>query len=257
MEFNRPMYYLKKIVKRLIRAFGLDLHRLSTDSNSTFQLLKGLEHFDIDLVFDIGANTGQFASELRDVGYQGRIVSFEPLSDASEMLSARAGHDAKWEVHGRGAIGDYDGEIEINVSANSVSSSVLPMLEAHSSAAVDSVYVASEKVAIYRLDSVAPEYLSANSRYFLKIDAQGFESQVLDGATDTLANARGVLCELSLVQLYDGQQLWQDMIQRFEQEGFTLWSILKGFTDPRDGRTLQVDAIFFRDLELTGSQLSN
>lgn len=174
-------------------------------------------------------------------------MSFEPLSEAFELLSARAERDAGWRVHQRGAIGDYDGEIEINVSGNSVSSSVLPMLEAHLSAAVDSAYVATEKVPIVRLDTVAPEYLAKTRRHFLKIDTQGFEWQVLDGARDTLTRAQGVLCELSLVPLYEGQRLWRDMIQRLEAAGLTLWAIQPGFTDPRDGRTLQVDAIFFRE----------
>jgi len=150
-------------------------------------------------------------------------------------------------VHRCGAIGDYGGEIEINISGNSVSSSVLPMMEAHATAAADSAYVASNKVPIYRLDSIASEYLSGTNDPIINIDTQGFEWQVLDGATETLARAQGVLCELSLVPLYVGQHLWLDIIQRLENEGFTLWSIQLGFTDSRAGRTLQIDAVFFRD----------
>lgn len=234
-------------VKRLINAAGFDLRRLSPSANPTYQLLKGLDHFNIDLVLDVGANIGQFASGLRSVGFNGNIVSFEPLSDAYKLLSARAERDAKWQVHSRGAIGDYDGEVEINISGNSVSSSVLPMLEAHSAAAMQSAYVASETVPIFKLDTIVSEYLSGSNRCFLKIDAQGFEWQVLDGASETLVRAQGVLCELSLVPLYEGQRLWLDLIKRLENAGLVLWSIQKGFTDPRDGRTLQVDAIFFRD----------
>ena len=239
----------KWYLQRLIHAAGFDLRRLTPNTSSPYQLLKGLNRFKVDLVLDVGANIGQFASELRSVGFKGNIVSFEPLSDAYKLLSARAERDAKWQVHGRGAVGDYDGEIEINISGNSVSSSVLPMTEAHSSAAANSAYVASEKVSIAKLDTIASEYLSTASRPFLKIDAQGFESQVLDGAREALAQAQGVLCELSLVPLYEGQRLWLDMIERLESAGFTLWSIQKGFTDPRDGKTLQVDAIFFRETE--------
>ena len=240
---------LKKSLKRLINTAGFELRRLKPKTNSAYQLLIGLKRFDIDLVFDVGANGGQFASGLRDVGYLEQIVSFEPLSAASQSLSACAAGDAKWQVHQRGAIGDFDGEIEINVAGNSVSSSVLPMMEAHASASVKSAYVGSEKVPIFRLDSVTPGYMSATSRAFLKIDTQGFEWQVLDGASETLASAQGILCELSLVPLYEGQRLWLDMIKRIEHEGFTLWALQPGFTDPRDGRTLQADAIFFRDPE--------
>jgi FkbM family methyltransferase len=237
---------LKNIIKSSIQALGFDIRRLTPDSNPFLQIRKGMEQFDIDLVFDIGANTGQFASELRLIGYKGRMVSFEPLSVAHRELMQKPNRDSQWQIHPRTAIGDFDGEIEINIAGNSVSSSVLPMLESHAAAAVDSVYLAKEKVPIYRLDSIASNYLTGKENLLIKIDTQGFEWQVLDGAKETLQFARGVLCELSLVPLYEGGKLWLEMIERLNSEGFTLWAIQKGFTDPRDGRTLQVDAIFFR-----------
>ena len=107
-------------------------------------------------------------------------------------------------------------------------------------------YIGSEKVAITQLDSVVSDYITPSSRTFIKIDTQGFEWQVLDGASETLKNAQGVLCEMSLVPLYEGQKLWMEMLKRLESEGFTLWAIQRGFTDPRDGRSLQMDAIFYR-----------
>jgi len=238
---------LKKFIKGCLYKFGLDLHWLTADSNPAFQLLKGLDRFGVDLVLDVGANTGQFASELRAIGYKGRIVSFEPLSDAYQTLTALAAKDPGWTVHRRCAIGDFDGEVEINIAGNSVSSSILPMLNSHSSAAEGSAYIGSERVSINRLDSVASSYIQRSRSYFIKIDTQGFEWQVLDGGEETLAKALGVLCELSLIPLYEGQRLWMDMLQRLEAEGFTLWAIQKGYIDPRDGRTLQVDAIFFRE----------
>ena len=237
---------MKKFVKKLVRSTGFDLHRLSVSSNPNFQLLKGLQRFGVDLVFDIGANTGQFASELRSIGFCGAIVSFEPLPDAYQTLATNAAGDSLWQVPSRSAVGDLDGEIDINIAGNSVSSSILPMLEAHSLAAEGSAYVGSVKTPIVKLDTVSSQYISHAIRYFIKIDTQGFEWQVLDGARETLKNAQGVLCELSLVPLYDGQQPWTAMLDRLKSEGFTLWSIQPGFSDPRDGRTLQVDAIFFR-----------
>ena len=119
-------------------------------------------------------------------------------------------------------------------------------MESHASAAPESAYVSAEKVPIFRLDTVATPYLEKARNPFLKIDTQGYEWHVLDGASAIVPRMRGVLCELSLVPLYEGQRLWLEIIRRLEHEGFTLWSIQMGFTDPRDGRTLQVDAIFFR-----------
>ena len=236
----------KDHIRSVIHSAGYDIHRLSADSNPSFQLLKALKRFNVDLIFDIGANVGQFSSDLRSVGYKGKFVSFEPLSVAHRTLVESARRDETWLIHSRGAIGERDGEIEIHIAGNSVSSSVLNMLDAHSSSADGSAYVETERTPISKLDTVAPSYLAGINRPFLKIDTQGYEWQVLDGAVETLSRVCGVLCELSLIPLYEDQRLWMDMIRRLEGEGFTLWSIQKGFTDARDGRTLQIDAVFFR-----------
>jgi FkbM family methyltransferase len=237
---------LKKSIKSLFNAVGFDLHRLSPSSSLSFRLLKTMNQFEVDLVFDIGGNVGQFASELRLLGYEGELISFEPLSLAHNILSKVSIRDPRWHVHSRCAIGDYNGEIKINIAGNSVSSSVLPMLDSHSSAAEGSAYVSAEMVPVFMLDSLAPEYLVKSHRPFLKIDAQGFEWQILEGARKTLPHIKGILCELSLLPLYEGQRLWLDMIRRLEREGFTLWAIREGFTDPSNGRMLQIDATFFR-----------
>lgn len=237
---------MKNAVRKIIRNMGWDLHRFSPSGSSEMQLLKSLEQAQINTIFDIGANTGQFSSGIRTIGFGGKIVSFEPLSSARKKLLQLSNEDKDWLVHERAAVGDIDDEIEINIAGNSVSSSVLPMLESHSSAAVGSAYVSSERVPIVRLDSVASHYLQPNSNLFIKIDTQGFEWQVLDGASETLKLAKGLLCELSFVPLYDGQRLWRDIIDRLEAEGFVLWALQKGFTDPRTGQSLQMDGIFLR-----------
>ena len=225
---------------------GYDCHQLNRDVFSNYQLAYYLNQHNINIVFDIGANIGQFAQELRSTKFFGNIVSFEPLSDAHNQLVNIAMNDDKWLVHARGAIGDFAGQIQINVAGNSVSSSVLPMLDAHSSAALGSAYISSETTPISTLDSVSSVYLKENSRLFIKIDTQGYEWQVLEGAEETLKLACGLHLELSLVPLYGGQRLWRDIIERLDLEGFDIWNINKGFTDSRNGRVLQIDATFFR-----------
>jgi FkbM family methyltransferase len=240
------MWSPKKVVQDVMLAAGYQVQRTNVRNNPAYQLAKTLQHFNIDCVFDVGANVGQFASELRSVGFAGRIVSFEPLSAAHEILAHAARHDAGWVIHPRCAIGDHDGTATINIAGNSVSSSLLPILESHVVAASAAAYVSAEQSPLRRLDSVAGAYLGAAARPFLKIDTQGYEWQVLDGAVDTLPRIQGILCEMSLVPLYEGQRLWKDMLSRLERSGFTLWSIQRGFIDPHDGRSLQVDAAFVR-----------
>lgn len=237
---------MKRFIKRIIRTLGWDLHRFTPSSDPSNQLLAALEHTNINTIFDIGANVGQFSLNLRAAGFKGKIVSFEPTSCAYPLLLKKAELDSKWFVHSRNAIGDKDGITKINISGNSVSSSILPMLDSHISAAQDSNYLASEKITIARLDSISEQYLTENSNLFLKIDTQGYEWQVLDGAPETLKKTKGILIELSLVPLYEGQKLWCEIISRLKKEGFKLWTLQPGFTDPRTGQSLQMDAIFLR-----------
>ena len=178
---------------------------------------------DIDLVLDVDANTGQFAKSLRLTGYTSTIVSFEPLSQAHAQLVLAASDDASWHVGDRCAIDESYSSIEINVAGNSVSSSVLPMLECHSSAAVGSAYISKEATTMNRLDAVAAQYVSNARNPFVKIDFHGFEWQVLNGAPETLARTRGIVIELSLVPLYSGQRRWREVVDRLELEGFALW----------------------------------
>ena len=215
-------------------------------SSPTRQIVASLREFKIDLVLDVGANSGQFATGLRGAGYSGNIVSFEPLAEAhSELLRASA-NDGKWHVSPRCALGDHDGTAEINIAGNSVSSSVLPMLDSHVAAAPASAYVGKESVPLTRFDTVAPKLLTGFDNPFLKIDTQGFEWAVLDGAGDLLSDMRGVLLELSLIPLYEDQHLWRDIIDRMESHGFALWALQPEFIEPDNARTLQANGVFYR-----------
>jgi len=246
---------IESVIRKAFRKVGLGIHRYtppvppappSRPARPFPRLVTSLQSFGVDLVLDVGANRGQFASQIRQGGYSGNIVSFEPLSEAHGNLSQASGGDARWKVYPRCALGDHDGEVEINIAGNSLSSSILPMLETHRSAAPESIYQGKEVVPVKTIDSVTKSYLKKSHAPFLKIDTQGFEWQVLDGARETLPQIRGVLLELSLVPLYDGQHLWREIIERLEAAGFLLWAFEPVFHDPHDGRTLQVDGVFFR-----------
>jgi FkbM family methyltransferase len=236
---------LSTAINNILGKMGLEVRRLKNVSSAA-QLVSSLRKFDIDLVLDVGANKGQFALDIRQYGYAGRIVSFEPLSQAHGQLLRSSAGDTMWDAYPRCALGDHNGEVEINIAGNSESSSILPMLESHRSAAPESAYQGKEIVPINTLDAVAGQYLKDARAPFLKIDTQGFEWHVLDGARDILPHIKGILVELSLVPLYEGQHLWRDVIDRLETAGFTLWAFQPVFSDRSQGRSLQVDGIFYR-----------
>ena len=240
-----------RAIKQMLKVAGIEARRFHPGSSPLARQMTAFHHFNIDVVFDIGANEGQFARELRAGGYSRTIVSFEPLSSAHARLLQASATDKAWHVQPRCAVGDRVGEIELNISGNSVSSSVLPMLSAHRDAAPQSSYQGRESTPLVTLDSVASPYLHGAQAPFLKIDTQGYEWQVLDGARDILPRVSGIQIELSLVPLYDGQRLWRDCIERLEADGFQLWSLSPEFVDPATGRTLQWDGLFFRPRSYT------
>ena len=169
------------------------------------QLVAVLERFGITCVLDVGANAGQYGALLREWGYRGRIVSFEPQAGAHAALERRAAADPAWQVAPRMALGERDGEVEIEVSAESDMSSILPQ-----SALLRRVSPSSAVVG--KRDGAAPAsrrrrrtYLNADDRVFLKIDTQGYEAEVLAGAGGCSTRLAGIQLEMSLVPLLRGR----------------------------------------------------
>lgn len=206
------------------------------------RLLGGL---DVGVVIDVGANEGQFGRDLRAMGYTGRIISVEPLTGPFLRLAGAARRDPAWTtVHAAAA--DSLGELTIHVAGNSVSSSPLGMLPAHSSADPQSVYIADEEVTATTVDALVRAHHVDPAKALLKIDVQGFEASVLAGATENLAGFAAVQLELSLVHLYEGQVLMPELVDRLAGLGFELWILMPEFSDRATGRTLQCDGVFVR-----------
>ncbi|MHB8637151.1 MAG: FkbM family methyltransferase [Fimbriimonadaceae bacterium] len=232
------------------RRINLALQAVGIEPPSRRQLRFGriLHSASIDVILDIGANTGSFAVSTRHSGYRGLLVSFEPLEEAHRILVKAAANDPLWLVAPRIALGREDGETVIHVSANSVSSSLLPMADAHVNAAPESKYVGDDKVLVRRLDEVAKELVPdvASKGLMLKIDTQGYEFPVLEGSKELLEHTRVIQLELSLTELYEGQSLiWEvmDFLRKYE---FELWMISEEFVNEQSGRLLQVDGLFVK-----------
>lgn len=238
---------IEKFVRRSANRFGLDIRRHHPDATSSARLSRAMSKHGIDLLIDVGANVGQFAQSMRDAGYKNSIVSFEPIETAHAELVRRSGRDNRWKIAPPMAVGDQDGEILINISANSVSSSLLAMLDTHATAAPQSVYIGSQKTRLARLDTVIGEHLAPQTIPFLKVDTQGYEDRVLNGASNLLGRLQGLQLELSFVPLYEDQKLFDDLVARLNALGFSIWAIWPGFCDPESGRMLQVDVTFFRN----------
>jgi FkbM family methyltransferase len=246
----------KNGARSALRRIGFDLIRYNPQKTHEAALARLLAVREIDTVLDIGANEGQYATMVRRAGFREKIISFEPLAEAHSKLRQAAAHDPLWTVAPRTALGDHEGTLLMHVAANSASSSALPMLDAHLQAAPESAYIGCVTVPVSRLDTVADDMHVDGQNLFLKIDVQGFESKVLDGAPRLLDRIRGVQLELSLVPLYEGETLFLSQVDCLARKDFELWGLMPSFIDKKTGRTLQVDGIFFRpDARSNGVQV--
>lgn len=211
------------------------------------QLVAALHHNAVDAVLDVGANVGQYGGLLREQGWQGPIVSFEPGCAAHKALSARAAGDGRWTVAPRIALAERAGEAVLHVSAESDMSSLLAQSALLRELSPSSGVAGEERVPTDRLDALPLVAETPWRRMFLKIDVQGAEPRVLGGAAGLWPRIAGVQLELSLMGLYEGEKPWRAVLDEVCARGFAPHLWLPGYYSPRLARQLQVDVVLFRE----------
>lgn len=231
------------VIQAGLRPFGAKLARLHPEREEAFRAVRVASEVGAGCILDVGANLGQFASDVFRSGWQGQVISFEPLSAEHQRLSAAAAANPRWTVAPRGAVGEQAGRSEIHRAGNSASSSLLPMRSEHIDAAAESVPVGVESIEIRRLDAMdcVPDV-----PLFLKIDTQGYEMSVIRGAAGLLPRIRGMLVEISFAQLYDGQPLAFEVLEHLVRAGYRIHDLTPGFYHPSTGRMLQANVIVIR-----------
>ena len=232
-------------LKLLSRRVGLDVGRFPQDA-AGYGLYRSLTASHPKTILDVGANDGGFARLIRAFGCTATIVSFEPLQEVADQLRANASHDPDWNVL-QLALGARNEERQINVAANSgASSSLLAMAQRHRDASPAAVYVGKERVSVRRLEDVAAEHGKSWGSVALKVDTQGFERAVLEGAGTFLNDVVAVQLELSIAELYEGAWQWQEAVNWLRGRGFELSAVDPGFCDVNTGEMLQFDGVFAR-----------
>jgi FkbM family methyltransferase len=234
---------MRRVIKQILWRTGWDIVQFNPATHPLARRAMLLKNYRIDLVLDVGANSGQYGKELRELGYKGRIVSFEPLQSAVTELRRAAAQDGNWRVRSH-ACGAQNGENTIQVSANSQSSSFLPMQPKHLQVFPDSRYVRREVVEVRRLDTIFDEVAAPDTKIWLKIDVQGFEAEVVEGAAAVLDRIAAIQAEISLQALYEGEIPYTDFLSLMASKGFVLVALESYLSDPQTSELLQVECIF-------------
>lgn len=206
-----------------------------------------MEGHGIDTVLDIGANRGQTRDMLRQARFKGEIISVEPLPALQDELQKKARKDKRWRVLPPLALGDKNGECEINVSSSSDMSSLLPASDALMKALPKTQVVETAKIPMKTLDALYEELGLAGKRVFVKIDTQGYEMAILRNANVALAKIAGIQVEMSLFEIYKGEALFDEIVAFLKDKGFTPHMLIETNFSKKLNRQLQVDGIFYRD----------
>jgi FkbM family methyltransferase len=190
---------------------------------SSAEYLKRLfDWLRIDLVLDVGANLGQFRDYLRlEVGYTGKLISWEPVPAIAQLLRKRAAGETEWRVI-ECALGRAPGRVNLHVTRSSQFSSIhRPTAEAAAGFQAMTQYEDTE----VEVRTLAGEFRqiedwSRGRRVYLKLDTQGNDLDVLEGAGDALEAVDALQSEVAVRPIYEGVPELTQSLTRIRALGF-------------------------------------
>lgn len=200
------------------------------EHDGELRILKALGHARTCVLFDVGANVGEWTMAAAAIFPGAVIHAFEPVSTTAEMLrssTTAAGLAARVIVEQRG-MSDAVGTAEISVRSFSPNSSILDAPGADNA----------ETIQLSTLDEYCSD-AGIEKVDFLKIDTEGWDYRVLLGASKLLEGAR-----IDVIQFEYGawaletRFLLKDFFELLESAGFVVGKIYPRSVDfgPYDRR---------------------
>lgn len=216
---------------------------------ANLQIVWVLKNYRVDCVLDVGANIGQYASSLRKLGYEGHIVSFEPVPQFAAELLHRSSEDLKWHVI-PAALATYDGQIEMRVQKDFTSALTQASAFGIQNFATLRTHEQDELsvVPVHRLDSILGDILEfiggeeTVSRIYLKMDTQGFDLEAFGGVGKYMDQIVALQSELAAIKIYEGMPGMSEAMTEFQNAGFAFAGLFPVTTRP-DGRVVEFDGV--------------
>jgi FkbM family methyltransferase len=203
-----------------------------------------MAHNRINVVLDVGANDGGYGREIRDSGYAGQIVSFEPNPSAFGRLKKAVADDPSWQALCLG-VSDAPGRMQLNISRADVFSS-FKVLNEFGAGSENAEVVDTVEVDVVRLDAYLKDRPELTDRAYLKIDTQGFEREVLVGLGDMISQVIAIQVETCLVNSYIGETDWIESLQWMRKNGFEVATMICNSTVPGRAQVREFDVVFVR-----------
>lgn len=195
-----------------------------------------------DLIIDVGANIGQFASSASVFFPNSQIDAFEPIPKCYKALVKNTKGLKKIKTYNI-AIGDTKKNIKFFINAESQSSSALKTTDFRlkifpEAFAIDEIIVPQDSLDSLYGDKNIPETC------LLKIDVQGLEEKVLKGSEKILDNIRYILLEASVNSMYEGELPLSKMLSFTESLGYKLESVVASSRSPITKNYIEFDILF-------------
>lgn len=236
-----------KLHHQLANSLGYDLIRhKKSHLELKDHLPKILAHYGIDTLIDVGANEGQFLSIIKESGFTGRTFSFEPIPAMAQMIVEKFKGDARTKIFNM-ALGESDSVLELNVYDSSVFSSFKTTNQFSKENFPEHVKLKEKiSVPVKRMDEVLAKEINKDNAVFLKVDTQGFDLEVMKGATGILPQVKAVTFECSVIPIYDGCPNYLETIEYFSQLGFVPSGFFPVSREDKSLALIEFDAVMVR-----------
>lgn len=236
---------IKSNLQHALHLLGYHVHRHPERYSQGCQLGRLLQTLEINCVVDVGAHIGEFYEFVRDAGYAGRIISFEPVPESFAALQERASGDSLWRGYNC-ALGERRGLIPINLPSSSGFASFLKPNDYLMAQFPHAGWTGKQlDVKVETLDDFLPELLAGpdDLRLFLKMDTQGWDCRVIQGAPASMAHVRAFQSEISAIPIYEGMRDLTESISFYQQLGFEVASLFPVSYDVQELRVIEYDCI--------------
>lgn len=222
-----------KLPGTLLKLFSDFFHRI--------YLRDVLKQLRIDCVLDVGANRGVFARSLRRIGYEGHIICFEPNLAAFLLLSEQFKGDPLWKGLNI-ALGSQDTRKAFNIAESSNMSSFLN--PKHDDLVITDV----TEVEVRRLDSIFDDLLKSleSPRVFMKLDTQGYDLEVIEGAENCIEEILGLQSEISVEPIYENMPHYLESLKVYESLGFQLINLFIVLLNRKFDNIVEYDCLMAR-----------
>ena len=213
-----------------VRRLGLQVSRRGAgwELIEPEQLQRFLRYFDVDCVFDVGANAGQYGQRLREIGFTGRIISFEPNPETAARLRAAAAGDTSWTVKEL-ALDSMSRPLTFNIMKSDQFSS-LHQPDHSGTVAFKDMNAVTRTVSL-QTQTIRDLFPALQAEFgfkrpYLKMDTQGHDVDVVRGADAYMAQFVGIQSELAITRLYQSAPDIHEALDYYQHLGFKLSSLV-------------------------------